>query len=200
MILPTSITSKSYYDFVKDITPDELYHGLLAYGMFAEKIPPFLSGEAFYQYSLSLKQPFSDKPHQYIHYESIRDTNVPRLMGIPHPFAYQRLCNCLKEHWVNICKHFECKTAQQKHKISRIHLRKMKDNPRLFEMNYNGWRSDPSPETDLMIGKRYLVKADISNCFPSIYTHALPWALVGKSVSKTNRNNNKWFNQIDIFA
>lgn len=67
-------------------------------------------------------------------------------------------------------------------------------------MNYNNWSSDGSPELDLLIGKRYMVKADISNCFPSIYTHSLPWALVGKSTSKINRNKSEWFNKIDYYT
>ena len=32
--------SKSYAEFMDEITPDELYEGLLAYGFFAERIPP----------------------------------------------------------------------------------------------------------------------------------------------------------------
>ena len=191
------VTQKTYYDFVKEITADELYRGLMVHGLFAEKLPPFLSGEAFYSYVLSMSTPFPEKPRQYIYYESIRDTNVPRPMGIPHPFAHQNLCHCLRDNWERILEYFREKTANQRHKISRIHLRKMNDDPRLFEMNYNDWRTDPSPEVDLMMGKHYFVNADISNCFPSIYTHALPWALVGKDHAKKNRKNTHWFNQID---
>ena len=51
-------------------------------------------------------------------------------------------------------------------------------------MNYDNWRDDGSPEEDIMLGKKYLVKVDISQCFPSIYTHAIPWALVTKEVAK----------------
>ena len=32
--------------------------------------------------------------------------------------------------------------------------------------------------------KKYIVKTDIENCFPSMYTHSLPWALVGKGIAK----------------
>ncbi|WP_429827442.1 RNA-directed DNA polymerase [Campylobacter concisus] len=47
------------------------------------------------------------------------------------------------------------------------------------------------------MGKRYLVKADISNCFGSIYTHAIPRALIGKESAKQDRNDTKWYNEID---
>jgi len=198
--MDTWTVQKSYFDFVKEITADELYRGLMVHGLFAEKLPPFLSGESFYTYSLSLRHLYQDTPRQYIYFESIRDTNVPRPMGIPHPFAYQRLCHCLKENWSHIQKHFQEKTKGQGHKISRIHLRKMYDNPRLFEMSYKNWRIDSNPETDLMIGKHYLVNADISSCFPSIYSHALAWALVGKDRAKIERDDDRWFNQIDHYT
>jgi hypothetical protein len=68
-------------------------------------------------------------------------------------------------------------------------------------MNYKNWRYDPDPETNLFVGKRYLVKADISNCFPSIYSHALSWALVGKETAKKNKGTrSEWYNQLDFFT
>lgn len=66
-------------------------------------------------------------------------------------------------------------------------------------MNYSNWRMDSSPVEDLLIDKYYMIKADISKCFPSIYTHSIPWALVGKEVAKNNRKKG-WFNEIDHFV
>lgn len=37
---------------------------------------------------------------------------------------------------------------------------------------------------------RYILEADISRCYPSIYTHAIPWALHTKSVSKAKKSDN----------
>jgi hypothetical protein len=36
------------------------------------------------------------------------------------------------------------------------------------------------------LGKRFLVKTDIANCFPSVYSHALPWATVGLAIGMAN--------------
>ena len=33
---------KSYSDFMHEISADDLYRGLLAHGLFAEKLPPYL--------------------------------------------------------------------------------------------------------------------------------------------------------------
>ena len=48
------------------------------------------------------------------------------------------------------------------------------------------------------IGKKHIFKTDIQNFYPSIYTHSIPWILVGKSLAKKNKSNNKeYYNQLD---
>lgn len=45
---------------------------------------------------------------------------------------------------------------------------------------------------------KYLVQADIANCYPSIYSHSIPWALVGKQQAKDSKNDQtKWYNKLD---
>ena len=188
---------KTYADFMNEISKEELYRGLLAHGLFPEKLPPIFTSEPFFNYCQGLKQSFTDKAYHYIYHESIRNINVPRPLGIVNPMAYQRLCLCLSEHWNKLQEHFLNKTNGQTHKISRIHLRKRFNKASLFEMNYKNWKTDGSPEPDLLLGKKYLVEADISTCFPSIYTHSLPWALVGKSESKSYIKSPILFNEID---
>lgn len=50
---------KKYTDFMDEISSDELYEGLLAYGLFAEKLPPLFTSVFFItakQYLLHLQQ------------------------------------------------------------------------------------------------------------------------------------------------
>lgn len=50
------------------------------------------------------------------------------------------------------------------------------------------------------IGKKYIFKTDIQNFFPSIYTHSIPWVLVGKLEAKKNKGKpNEYYNQLDSF-
>ena len=131
----------------------------------------------------------------------MRDINIPRSFGIPNPFAYQRLCECLKDNWPAVQNHFHLQTDDIGYKISRIHLRKMKGCSALFKMNYQDWRMDDDPVPGILIGKQYMVKADISTCFPSMYTHALGWALEGKKTAKGNKNKkDTWPNSLDHAA
>lgn len=201
---------KSYFDFMNEITDDELYDGLLGYGMFADKLPPVFSSVSFLQYCK--KNPgFKQNEQNYVTFNSMRNINIPRVLGIPTPMQYARLCQVLRDNWHYIKDHFKKYTAGQPYRISRIHIRKIYDNniqaykPVLFEMNYRNWRNDGNPETDLLISpdysvSKYVVHADISTCFPSIYTHSIPWALVGKGSAKADRDGRRWFNKIDKYC
>lgn len=221
-----SLEKKSYSTLLQEIDKNELFDGLLGYGLFAEKIPPFLTAVNFLVFckTPSTGFTFDETPKKYIHYESMRNINIPRVLAIPNPIAYHNQCKVLSDNWNKLIEYFKEQTQNQEYKISRIHIRKIDDSFKvfntcyqdlddidlddyptlvqnhLFEMNHKNFCTDDYPEPNLLIGKRYVVKADISNCFPSIYTHSLSWALVGKEEAKKKSkpmDSHEWFNQID---
>jgi len=184
---------------MNEISPSEIYEGLLAHGLFAEQLSPIFTGKPFFDYCKKNTSSFPKTPTGFIYYEHMRNVNVPRPLGIPNPAVYQHLCSCIADNWTNIQEHFQNATLGHAYKVSRIHIRKMENKPYLFEMNYNNWRTDGTPEPKLLIGAKYLVKADIANCFLSIYTHALSWALVGKDIAKQNqKDSSQWYNKLDL--
>lgn len=198
---------KSYYDYMAEISADELYDGLLGYGLFTEKLPPIFTSEAFLHYCRTNNPVYDEKSKDYISFNIMRNINIPRTMGIPTPMKYEVLCRTLRDNWNDILHHFSIYTGGQNYRVSRIHLRKLYDRdtglrkPELFEMNYRNYKIEDNPEDDLLIGQdqtnKYVVHADISTCFPSIYTHSIPWALVGKNTAKVNRTQRYWYNKID---
>lgn len=188
----------SYIDYKNEILDDELYEGLVGFGLFAERIPNFLTSEEFLKFSATLDFSLINKPKDYIRYASMRNINIPRPMAIPEPFAYSSLCKSLSNNWSDLKLHFQNKTVNEKFKVSRIHLRKLYKKSELFEMNYKNFTKDGEPEQDILIKSRYIASADISNCFPSIYSHSIAWALVGKTFAKTNKDSTLWFNRLDF--
>ncbi|WP_430816559.1 RNA-directed DNA polymerase [Carboxylicivirga sp. RSCT41] len=190
-----------YVNLTKEISSEELLKGLLGFGLFADKLPDFLTNEPFYEWYIANSKPsFENKGKDYVRYENMRHVNVPRLLGIPNPFAYANLCNELTANWDNLKSKLITNVKNQKFKVSRIHIRKLTDKNHLFEMNYNHHEKDGNPEQKIIIGKQYVVEADISNCFPSIYSHSIPWALVGKKTAKVKKDDNsKWYNKLDKF-
>lgn len=118
-----------------------------------------------------------------IQYLATRNNNTPRQLAIPHPEAYWDLCVLLKEYWNQINEHIGRPTP----KVNYCHIRRCKGAKCIFKMNYSGsdkWRAEEL-ELDYALGSRYVVNADISNFFPSIYSHSLPWALKGKEWAKS---------------
>ena len=192
---------KHYTTFMDEISADELYEGLLAYGLFAEKLPPVFTAVPFFDYCEARSDPFKPGWNEYITFRVMRNISIPRLMGIPNPFKYQRVCSALRDNWDKIRAHFHLQTDVQRYRISRIHIRKEYGEKRIFEMNYKNWRVDGNPEIDLLINdigtSRFLVHADVSSCFPSIYTHSIQWALVGKEEAKRTVHDDTWYNKID---
>lgn len=192
---------KTYAEYMKAINADCLLEGLLGEGLFPPRIPPVFTSAPFLGYvkmNNTVIRGWKCKPTQYITYESMRNTNTPRIMGIPNPITYAQLCLILKDEWGRLTTHFEHLTQSQDHKVSRIHLRKMAHTTSLFEMNYSNHYDDGDVETDLELDSRYVVEADISTCFPSMYSHALAWALVGKPVAKSTKGDHTaWYNKLD---
>ena len=60
-------------------------------------------------------------------------------------------------------------------------------------MNYSGFDKYNKEENiiDYLLSSEYVVSADISNCFPSMYSHSLPWAIKGTSWSKLHQCTSK---------
>jgi len=195
---------KKYHEFYDEISEKELFKGLLGFGLFAEKIPNFLSSEFFFEYIEKETFPYNDKiPKDYIRYSSMRNINIPRPLAIPEPFSYANQVKILVDNWIKIREHFKNKTKNDKHKVSRIHLRKLKKENVLFEMNYKNFDEDGALENKLYINSKYVVNVDIATCFPSIYSHAISWSLVGKEEAKKKSKNcfkEEWFNQIDFYT
>ncbi len=192
---------KHYYDYTSELSPDDIYEGLLAYGLFTDKLPPIFTSKPFFDYCKKNNPTFSKTPSDYIYYESIRNINIPRQFGIPNPMAYHYLCKYISDVWPSLQQYFKEQTEGQEYIISRIHIRRMKETPALFVMNYKNWRTDGTPEPDLLLGNKYLVNADISNCFQSMYSHALSWALASKDEAKQKkREDDQWYNKLDFYT
>lgn len=176
------------------LSAEEVLAGLLDHGLFSEKVPPCFTTVGLETIVLEtmaalLKEADENRlrtrikkcAHDYIRYESLRDINIPRQMGIPHPHAYAAQALAISKHWQEIATHCN----QPSPAVSRIYVQHV-GTGRIFEMNYKGNDRFRHEESDLqwMAGAQFLVEADISRCFQSIYSHSIPWALHGQNKSK----------------
>ena len=125
-----------------EITKDEIFEGLLGYGMFAEKIPPIFTSEPLYDYCIANGFSWLNKEaHSAISYESMRNISIPRVLSIPYPTTYINQCKFISDNWDDVQLHFLDKTGSNTYKKSQIHIRKIQAKKQLFEMNYKDFDS-----------------------------------------------------------
>jgi Reverse transcriptase (RNA-dependent DNA polymerase) len=124
-----------------------------------------------------------------------RHPNIPRMMGIPHPRAYAELVTAIAENWDEISQVCQSANSQLEfglHDDGRIVVH------RYDHISADGEIEDQDPLSDF--GKNYRIKTDINNFYHSVYSHSLPWALVGHEEAKRHKgpqHKDKWFNRID---
>lgn len=186
------------------LSPDDVLTGLLDFGLFAEKVPPCFTSKGLAELSTASYADIFDDPsklkdsvektsHDYIRYEAIRDINIPRHLGIPHPESYALQALAIKKHWEEIKAH----CAKPSPAVSRIHVRHV-GGGRIFEMSYKGIERYQFEEDEIewRSGAKFVVKADIASCFPSMYTHSIPWALHGLDVAKKSTGLGKLYGNL----
>lgn len=191
---------------------DYVYSGLLRCNYFPmvkenlDDIPPVFSTKDF-KSDVADKMVEQCQPrkegYDQIEFRLTRFNNVTRLMHIPHPLPYARLCKCISENWDNlkhICENSESQIKPAQHDDDRlIILGKYEELEagRVVVMEKEKFPDSIMLELELSAGNRYWVNADISSCFHSIYTHSIPWALVGHEKAKSNLKIKLWYNQLD---
>lgn len=177
----------------------DAFASLANFGLFAEKVPPCFTSEGLAvkvptamgrilreKDSQKLAKLIAKQTRGFIRYQTLRNINIPRHLGIPHPQSYLAQCLAIKRCWDQIKKHC-AKPAQP---VSRIFVRNT-GSERVFVMSYKGQERFEVEEQELNFatGALYVVHADISTCFPSIYTHSIPWAIHGRRKAKRARGD-----------
>lgn len=104
-----------------------------------------------------------------------------RFLELPHPVPYFFLVQSLAKNWKSV----EPLIGSES---SRIRPQHFPQNKRIvvFGHSYENEElpvfslSNSSPELEFSLSRGTVVQLDISNFFPSVYTHALDWAVSGK--------------------
>lgn len=194
---------------VKDVDPalnglssEALRDALLQFNYFPrqhdhkEELPPIFHTEALTSAVADKLLKVEERKNGYdiLLYRRTRHPNIPRIMGIPHPRAYVQLVRDIIDNWEEHIGSV-CQSPNSQIEFG------LQEDKRLFVLKYDheaadGEMEDQDPFVDF--GKRYRIKTDITNFFHSIYSHSLPWALVGHNEAKQNKSGKtKWYNKLD---
>ena len=117
-----------------------------------------------------------------------------RPIEIINPYLYVNLVNCLSSNWDEILQRFkDLKSAQ----IECCSLPIISNNTKKDTI-LNWWNEFEQSIISKNLTYKYMGVTDISNCYSSIYTHSIAWAISGKDLCKSNRNDyNILGNKID---
>ena len=174
---------------------------LINAGLYPETLPPcFISSDAkraFHGIVASLdNNRFHEKKTEYTRYNSTKHDGSRRFFGTPNILTYFHISSFIWRNW----KSFEENFALSNFSIGKPKL--MGDNdersvkvPSLSELSKH-------TSANLKYAP-FVLKADIAQCFPSIYTHSISWAAHGIDQSKADTNKDSavnTFNALDFFV
>ena len=125
-----------------------------------------------------------------------------RQLQIIHPFIYVDLVNLITEekNWNLVRKRFsEFDNTSNASKIRCISIPKQsKSKLSDIENTILGWwKNSEQALIKYSLDFDYCLQTDVTDCYPSIYTHSISWALHGINVAKSNRSLDLLGNKID---
>jgi len=180
-----------------------VHDSLILTGYFTEKIPQIFDCASFLKFLHANPQWCAKcKPFGNTQFKIVNHNQTIRTYTIPHPYAYAHLCKTIKDSWTEINTHVKSNWKGDRKNI--LAPRKIKTKPHvIFKMSYpTQLGEDTKIKIEKMLfGNRYLSEADISSCFPSIYSHSIAWSVFGRAEAYLRRNNKtEWTNTLDAAA
>ncbi|MFC1997640.1 RNA-directed DNA polymerase [Chloroflexota bacterium] len=171
---------------------------LLSRGYFFRELPPPFSSELFANVMTAQNQPIpssftnSRRLSKHCLHNVARVGLHRRKMRLPNPVGFYNLASDLVRNWSSIDAHNKrspfSKSIPSVHPIGRAVI------PEYSFVDLLGFRAF------VRANSRYILRADISNFYPTIYTHSIPWAIHTKPIAKTNRKYSLYGNSVDRWA
>lgn len=114
-----------------------------------------------------------------------------RPFQLMHPVLYVALVNAITEKgaWKLICERFAEFQAGPRSRCLSIPLRSRTKRTDRAAQILNWWQEVEQGSIERALEYAYVFHADITDCYPSIYTHSIAWALHTKPVAKQRRQD-----------
>jgi hypothetical protein len=117
-------------------------------------------------------------------------------MGIPNPVAYAKLANWITCHWADLAPYSGASAFSLSKPVDTKPERAISSEHSLDERT--------TRRIELRANARFVLHADINRFYPSIYTHAIPWAVHEKSKVKAamaaKDEKSLWANTLDVLV
>lgn len=122
-----------------------------------------------------------------------------RPLQIIHPFLYVLLVNEITEesNWEKILDRFHDFQKNDKIKCFSIPVQAESKQSDKAEQILQWWENIEQESINLSLEYKYSYDTDIADCYGSIYTHSIAWAIETFRKAKKNKNDNLLGNKID---
>ena len=125
-----------------------------------------------------------------------------RQMSVANPFLYCLLARTITkiDNWKLIKDKFSREFENKRIEVSSIPVLKDKnDKNRAATTIRNWWESIEQRTIELSMEYKYMFITDITDCYSSIYTHTIEWAILGKKAAKENNKSKSVGSLIDKY-
>ncbi len=195
-----SILDLSYTEAKKFLLKQESYCNFdlpsyISFTKMLHNIDSFLSGK---ELSDVVQKPRNYDNLNYIIFDNKDGKYDWRPLELIHPVFYVSLVSEItkEENWNYIKSKFlefsECKKIQ----CFSLPIESLINKKDKAEQIFNWWEKIEQKSIELSLDYEYMFQTDITDCYGSIYTHSIPWALHGKQNAKSNKNKNEFIGNI----
>ena len=116
-----------------------------------------------------------------------------RPLQILHPIVYVDLVNVITQqnNWRLIKNKFEEFQADKRIECISLPVESISSKSDTAETILNWWENLEQAQIGYALEYEYCIHSDITDCYSSMYTHTIPWALHSKEWAKTHRKNSQ---------
>ena len=126
-----------------------------------------------------------------------------RPLQLINPVLYVELVNCITEvnNWNELKARFQNFQENKKIECTSIPVLKSNKDKNVKAEQISSWYTEfVQKSLELAIDYSYCFTTDISDCYGSIYTHSIAWAIMGKEIAKQKRTDrNLLGNKLDSY-
>ncbi|HEY3644882.1 MAG TPA: hypothetical protein VGM16_06025, partial [Gammaproteobacteria bacterium] len=171
----------------------DLKYALCKSSFFPEVLPPIFSSESFadlmyneapgkFVVDFSLRHPkfYQSQLETYIFR---RPANQRRTFGLVHPVTFHALTHEIVQNWSELYPKTQSSCSASSPSIAPLLHSDSAIQPKFPSVIERDRR------LDIRTRAKYIVKADITRFYPSIYTHSIAWAISGKDVVKAGKKD-----------
>jgi hypothetical protein len=112
-----------------------------------------------------------------------------RKFQLIHPIIYLKLVDVIVGNWQLIQKHFQ-ENKVDKLKYCQIFKKQKSHKKQKMTQILSYLEEIEKDSIKKSLKFKYISKLDIADCYPSVYTHSIAWALHTKKIAKDNIKNN----------